>query len=52
MSAFDRLPPEYLELCKKIGENSVARGQKPLSPQNRRVRFAADLHLAHRRAAA
>lgn len=46
MSAFDRLPQSYRELCEQIGRNSVRPKQRPLSPQNRRVRLVADLHLA------
>lgn len=46
MKKFSRLPKEYQALCKRIGEQSVAPKQRLLSPQNRRVRFAADLHLA------
>jgi hypothetical protein len=53
MSAFDRLPAEYRELCAAIAKNSppriLAHRKVRLSPQNRRVRFAADQYLAERR---
>lgn len=50
MSAFDRLPEDYRKLCGEIAKASapliLAHRKVPLSPQNRRVRYAADLHLA------
>lgn len=44
MSAFDRLPKEYRDLCERI---AAASGK--ISPQNRRVRFTADMLLADQR---
>lgn len=44
MSAYDRLPADYRKLCEEIAKNSK------LSPQNRRVRDAADRYLASKRA--
>jgi hypothetical protein len=41
-SAWERLPKEYRDLCAKIAG-------KTLSPQNKRVRLAADRILANRR---
>jgi hypothetical protein len=47
MSAFNRLPKTYLDLCRRIAKAwTLPKQQFKLSPQNRRVRFAADLHLA------
>lgn len=40
MSAWSRLPKEYRDVCEQIAKNSK------LSPQNRRVRAAADAYLA------
>lgn len=40
-SHWDRLPAEYQRLCKEIAP-------KLTSPQNRRVRFAADMAIARR----
>lgn len=43
MSAFDRLPSDYRNLCERIAMRHA------LSPQNRNVRFAADLSFASRK---
>lgn len=42
-SAWDRMDESYKNLCRKIAGRN-------LSPQNKRVRAAADLHLANLRA--
>jgi hypothetical protein len=41
-SHWDRLPSEYQRLCEEIAPRLT-------SPQNRRVRFAADMFLARKR---
>lgn len=50
MSAFDRLPQSYRDLCRRLAAEQPPRilGHRKvqLSPQNRRVRFGVDLHLA------
>jgi uncharacterized membrane-anchored protein YhcB (DUF1043 family) len=54
MSAFDRLAQSYRDLCQQIAKNSPraspAQREVQLSPQNQRVRFRADLHLASQKA--
>lgn len=45
-SAFDRLPVGYRDLCSRITLAWQRPKQARLSPQNRRVRFAADSLLA------
>ena len=60
MSAFDRLPGAYRDLCKRIANALPARkmggikGAKafdlPISSQNRQVRFEADMLLARGKA--
>lgn len=46
MSAWDRLPEDYRKLCAEIAKNSGG-----ISPQNKRVRLAADDWLARQRSA-
>lgn len=47
--AWERQPPGYRGLCEHLSERMGAVDRlgvrKKISPQNRRVRFAADLHL-------
>lgn len=47
MSAWDRLPQDYRDLCGEIAKKSHIK-----SPQNRRVRQAADDYLARVKAQA
>jgi hypothetical protein len=50
MSAFDRLPIAYRNLCHSVAKAQpprlLAHRKVPISPQNRRVRLAADLDVA------